>query len=399
MPIQPATNTLIIESGVTIKNLQVKGGIVVVKEGGKVETNVYAPESNDYVMYQYGEQEGVEPVWVDLKGDGNYVPNVQNEDGSAYLFKNLKVIKGAADYARIALYNGGKPLEKLTIAADAAVLFNQQSTCVKVIEGEGEGTAKVTLSGWAQNYSWMENEKEVYPLYCNLNVEKISGIIFTAPINTNSNVVESDNVIIRNQLNGVPTNIENCTFNFDQVSFATAKETTGSAKNCKFLSPKNNQQVYIQVPAQTAEISSYKFAFSSCNFGEGTMIYPDLEQRVYEYDSNGNPVFYNNPCYEYRMDGRWYVVESLDDVPKGATEVYTREYDIQKYTYAEFNNYDVIVAFEGCKLGNANLNSESECFGMPWNQVDGLVFRYKIDGTLYKVEWDGEKGKYVLIPA
>lgn len=382
-----ATNTLIIESGVTIKNLQVKGGIVVVKEGGKVETNVYAPESNDYVMYQYGDQEGVEPVWVDLKGDGNYVPNVQNEDGSAYLFKNLKVIKGAADYARIALYNGGKPLEKLTIAADAAVLFNQQSTCVKVIEGEGEGTAKVTLSGWAQNYSWMENEKEVYPLYCNLNVEKISGIIFTAPINTNSNVVESDNVIIRNQLNGVPTNIENCTFNFDQVSFATAKETTGSAKNCKFLSPKNNQQVYIQVPAQTAEISSYKFAFSSCNFGEGTMIYPDLEQRVYEYDSNGNPVFYNNPCYEYRMDGRWYVVESLDDVPKGATEVYTREYDIQKYTYAEFNNYDITVAFDGCKLADASINKESGCFGFPY-VPSGVVFKYEIDGTSYSdYEW------------
>ena len=230
----------------------------------------------------------------------------------------------------------------------------------------------------------------MHTLYCNLNVEKISGIIFTAPINTNSNVVESDNVIIRNQLNGVPTNIENCTFNFDQVSFATAKETTGSAKNCKFLSPKNNQQVYIKVPKQTAEISSYKFAFSSCNFSEGTMINPDLEQRVYEYDSNGNPVFYNTPWYYYEIQegGIWrdYVVEDESLVPENAQNKYSGDWYRQKFSYAEFNNYNVTIAFDGCKLADASINKESGCFGFPY-VPSGVVFKYEIDGTSYS-EWE-----------
>ena len=382
-----ATNTLILESGVTVKTLLWKGGNITVKEGAAIETIAVETNEGDALWAYTG-------FAYLYKADADYYYFISNQGNQ---FDNYKIQKGTSESmdVTLSLWNDNKVSGKVTIADGVTIKPNQFS----VKEIEGEGTAKVTLSGWAQNYPWMENEKEVYPLYCDLNIEKIRGIIFTAPINTNSNVVESDNVIIRTHLDDVPTNIENCTFNFDQVSFATAKETTGSAKNCKFLSPKNNQQVYIQVPAQTAEISSYRFAFSSCNFSEGTMINPDLEQRVYEYDSDGNPVFYNNPCYEYWMDGRWYVVESLDDVPKGATEVYTREYDIKKYTYVEFNNYDVIVAFDGCKLADASINKESGCFGFPY-VPSGVVFKYEIDGTSYSEwewKWDEETQKSYII--
>ena len=55
-----ATNTLIIESGVTVKNLQVKGGRVVVKDGGTIETYVHA--SDGRIIYL--KKEGVMPKYL-----------------------------------------------------------------------------------------------------------------------------------------------------------------------------------------------------------------------------------------------------------------------------------------------------------------------------------------------
>lgn len=387
-----ATNTLILESGVTVKTLLWKGGNITVKEGAAIETIAVETNEGDALWANTG--------FANLyKADADYYYFISNQGNQ---FDNYKIQKGTSESmeAGFSLWNDNKVSGKVTIADGVTI---KSSSYISAREIEGEGTAKITLSGGAEDYSWNENEKEMHSLYCNLNVEKISGIIFTAPINTNSNVVESDNVIIRNQLNGVPTNIENCTFNFDQVSFATAKETTGSAKNCKFLSPKNNQQVYIQVPAQTAEISSYKFAFSSCNFSEGTMIYPDLEQRVYEYDSNGNPVFYNTPWYAYEIQEgdiwRQYVVEDESQVPENAQNKYSGDWDRQKFSYAEFNNYDITVAFDGCKLADASINKESGCFGFPY-VPSGVVFKYEIDGTSYSEwewKWDEETQKSYII--
>lgn len=399
-----ATNTLIIESGVTIKNLQVKGGIVVVKEGGKVETNVYAPESNDYVMYQYGDQEGVEPVWVDLKGDGNYVPNVQNEDGSAYLFKNLKVIKGAADYARIALYNGGKPLEKLTIADGAVALVNYQPS-VKSIEGEG--TATILFDDWWENDSKYYNDGNLY------SVDEISNV-------TIGEYLPSDvqGTIDQSYLYNVPTNIENVIFKMGSVGFKDPESANATVKNCKFEGAGNNRGVSVSVPYQTEEISNFKFTFDGCEFIENCRFSYRINGSKPKLDEEGNEIYKTYYCWwEDPTDmSNWNQGRSEDekDIPadrKSVGETYNYGWgddgsrstgywivNERQEEIVTYNDYYAYVVFNSCKYAGATLTPEALLVEGSWIP-EGANLRYEIDGTLYKAEWDEENGKYVLIPA
>lgn len=410
-----AFNTLVIENGVTVKSLQVKGGIVVVKEGGKVETNVYAPESNDYVMYQYGEQEGVEPVWVDLKGDGKYVPNVQNEDGSPYLFKNLKVIKGAADYARIVLYNGGKPLEKLTIAADAAVLFNQQSPCVKVIEGEGDATAKIMFNSFRGPYdedNYYENNGNLYM------VETLKNVVVDVFSDDNHSSVKNSSLF------SVPANSDNVIFKMENVGFKDPESANATVKNCKFEGVGDDKRVSISAPYQTEEISNFKFTFDGCEFSKDCRFRCEIYGSKPKLDDEGNYIYKTYYCWwTFNEEGTgsigWYnQSESLDDVPGSAKTIgecysgwdttegksqsglstgYWIENQMQ-YETVSYNDYYAYVVFNSCKYAGATLTPEALLVEDSWIP-EGANLRYEIDGTLYKAEWDEENGKYVLIPA
>ena len=408
-----AINTLVIENGVTVKSLQVKGGIVVVKDGGKVETNVYAPESNDYVMYQYGDKEGVEPVWVDLKGDGNYVPNVQNEDGSPYLFKNLKVIKGTADYARIALYNGGKPLEKLTIAADAAVLFNQQSPCVKVIEGEGDATAKIMFNYFWGPYgedNYFENNGSLYM------VETLKNVVVDVFSDDNHSSVKNSSLL------SVPANSDNVIFKMENVGFKDPESANATVKNCKFEGVGDDKRVSISAPYQTEEISNFKFTFDGCEFSKDCRFRCDIYGSKPKLDDKGNYIYKTYYCWwTFNEEGTgsigWYnQSESLDDVPEKAKNVgqcdggwsgteengylstgYWIE-DQMQYETVSYNDYYAYVVFNSCKYAGATLTPEALLVEGSWIP-EGANLRYEIDGTLYKAERDEENGKYVLIPA
>ena len=398
-----AINTLVIENGVTVKSLQVKGGIVVVKNGGKVETNVYAPESNDYVMYQYDDQEGVEPVWVDLKGDGNYVPNVQNEDGSAYLFKNLKVIKGTADYAKIALYNNMNPLKKLTIADGAVALVNYQPS-VKSIEGEG--TATILFDDWWKNDSKYYNDGNLY------SVDEISNV-------TIGEYLPSDvqGTIDQSYLYNVPTNIENVIFKMGSVGFKDPESANATVKNCKFEGAGDYRGVTISVPYQTEEISNFKFIFDGCEFIDNCRFSCRINDSKPKLDEEGNEIYKTYYCWweDPTDNNNWNQGRSEDekDIPaerKSAGETYnygwndgsrSTGYWIEnqmQYETVSYNDYYAYVVFNSCKYAGATLTPEALLIEGSWIPK-GANLRYEIDGTLYKAEWGEENGKYVLIPA
>ena len=367
-----AINTLILESGVTVKTLLWKGGNITMNSGATIET--LAAETNEGGIFE---------AWS--SGADIYSAEADRWYSIYYYgsrIKNFKVLKGSSESMNVyfSLWDNGSTYGKLTIADGVAIMANNLS----IQEIEGEGTAKITLMSNSIGETW-EGDNHYYTLNPYLNSTIIKGIIFTEPINTNNEVIVS-----KTSLQNVPTNIEDCTFNYDEVWFANSNTTSGSAKNCEFLSSNNNKRVNIQVPVQTAEISSYKFAFSNCNFSEGTMIYSNLQQQEYEYDSNGNPVFYKTPWYAYEIQEgntwRQYVVEDESEVPENAQFKYTGDWQRQKFSYVEFNNYNVTIAFDGCKLGNASINNESGCFGSPY-VPSGVVFKYEIDGTSYS-EWE-----------
>ena len=366
-----ATNTLIIEGGVTVKTLLWKGGNVTVKKEAAIETVAVETNEGD-VLWAYTNFANL------YKPGADYYYEIINHGN---LFENYKILKGTSESmdVNLSLWNDNKVSGKVTIADGVTI----KSSYISAREIEGEGTAMITMVSSNIGETW-EGDNHYYSLMPFLNSTIIKGVIFTEPINTNNEVTVSKTV-----LQNVPTNIENCTFNYDQVFFANSNTTSGIAKNCKFLGS-NNKEVSVQVPAQTAEISSYKFTFSSCNFSEGTMIYAYLQQQVYEIDSDGAPVFYNTPWYAYFVQEgdvwREYVVEDESQVPENAESKYTGDWERQKFSYAEFNNYDITVAFDGCKLADASINKESGCFGSPY-VPSGVFFKYEIDGTSYS-EWE-----------
>ena len=68
------------------------------------------------------------------------MPNVRYEkDGTVYIFKNMKIVKGQADYARIVVVDEKRTLNKLTVAEGATVLLNNNPYIKEIV---GEGNAK-----------------------------------------------------------------------------------------------------------------------------------------------------------------------------------------------------------------------------------------------------------------
>ena len=160
-----ATNTLIIESGVTINWLKMKDGRAEVKDGGKVlgymrdgsEKTGYGNDANVDTL-------GVWPIYKSGKYDVFYV---EEEAEKPYCTPNLKIIKSdPLKVARVYIQNGKIADEtKVTIADGAAASFSIQelwdgtkSWPAKVsIKGEGNKTAKIYCL--SPNEWWRDNTK------------------------------------------------------------------------------------------------------------------------------------------------------------------------------------------------------------------------------------------------
>lgn len=146
-----ATNTLIIESGVTINWLKMKDGRAEVKDGGKVLGYMRdGTEKTGYGNDAYADSLGVWPIYKSGEYDVFYV---EEEAEKPYCTPNLKIIKSdPLKVARVYIQNGKIADEtKVTIADGAAASFNVQelwdgtkSWPAKIsIKGEGNKTAKI----------------------------------------------------------------------------------------------------------------------------------------------------------------------------------------------------------------------------------------------------------------
>lgn len=371
-----------------LNSIQILNGVSILKDGGSINTYVWAPTRNDYEM------NNGEPEWVAFTASGDdYRPNVRYTNGDPYCFKNLKIVKGKADYAKINVWDENRKLDKLTIADGVTVLLNQTPQ-IKEIVGEGNQTAKILFDYFWGPYTDADRNEYYQNNGFLTNVEKISNIIIDEYSNDFYKSTKNS------YLGDVPANAENVIFKFSEINFRNPEAATASVKNCKFESAnKDYRQARITVPYQSTEISSFKFTFDNCEFSDEFKISASINNSKPVIDEEGNPVWVY--YYEYREEGKWisFEVPSFDDIPEEAKEKdgfgYWRS---RKYEPVTYKDYYATIAFIECKYADKALTPETSFFDYS-RTPDGAYIRYEFDGKTYRALWDDENQKYILIEA
>ena len=396
-----------------LNSIQILNGVSILKDGGSINTYVWAPTRNDYEMNN-GEPEYVE---FTASGDGwsssYYRPNVSYTNGDPYRFKNLKIVKGKADYARVNVWEESYKLDKLTIAEGLTVVFNY-SLYIKEIVGEGNGAIVKS------NYAWWRNseEKTVNARLYLSDVEKISNITFEPLLEGEI----KDGKLVESSARDVPAAIENCTFKYGKIYFRNPQSASATVKECKFIGTDEEKSIRIYVPYQTEEITGFKFSFDKCEFPKDCKFGSDVQTSKPILDEKGNQVYKN--IYRWWIfngdlpDWSWYGSETLDGVPADKKEIgecnggndntegkslngYSTGYWIEQepqYEEVEYKDYYIYVSFTECKIDGAALTPSNISISNSWTP-DGAYIRYEFDGKTYRALWDEENGKYVLIEA
>lgn len=385
-----AKETLYVESDVTIEELLIKDGFVVVKDGGVIETYVYngRPDwynDNPTVWISYNPDEapyaGVHPRWQMYDEEGGELrPEIMRNKISddPYICKFLKIVDVKDVWVE---YNMDEDcsikdneltnnLEKMTIG-DGVTVHAEKLRAKTVI---GEGTAKVTLHAHEiqtmdrdpENGYWDEEKgeqvlgKPTLELWVNTTaVENMSNIIFTAPVNADENNPEYQYSF----LDDIPATAENCTFEgYDNVYVGEMGYThivSGSVmKGCKFNISGKDSGVILRIPGQAK--GNFNMTFSSCDFSKETKVIPHIENRQFDYDTWG---------YTYTRWWPWEegFVESKDDIPSdimnddsfsvgswGASPK-----PLGELNDGDYDGFNVTINFKGCKLGGSKVTSET----------------------------------------
>lgn len=439
-----AINTLYIEKGVTIKNLQVKGGRVVVKDGGAIETYVHS--SDGYLMKI--SSDGVQPKYlpgITENGEEDWehpVREITDENGSPYYCTNLKVIKGSEEVTFIEHeINPDKLFKKLIIGDGAAVNYkNGEDIRIETIEGEGQARFLYGVS----YVDYDDNETMRYFGSINFKlVQNLSGVSFSPlwkdqvesetgiwgiPKNTKNCKFEA------RWIGGIGYGAKNCTFEAEQeiysiydgaedciytagrwITFNTPESSSVSYKNCKFnlTGDADYKYIFLNAPGQSSSIGSFIWNFTNCEFGSEVQIPASIQSTRLKLDENGEVVYMD--VYNYWEKNSWtdeegehiywYTNASTDfnDVPQEAKEYgevddnqfwngdhngYLIYKDQPQYETVEFDNYVARFAFDGCKTGNSALTSSNFPCHEIYRVPDGAKLYYTIEGTDYVPQWD-----------
>ena len=403
-----------------LNSIQILNGVSILKDGGSINTYVWAPTRNDYEMNN-GEPEYVE---FTASGDGwsssYYRPNVSYTNGDPYHFKNLKIVKGKADYAKINVWEEECTLNKLTIAEGLTVVLNY-SPYIKEIVGEGNGAILKSSDVWWDNY-----EKKAVATDINLyRVDKISNITIEPLIDG----VYKEGKIERSTIYSAPVDIENVTFKMGYVAFRNPDAVSAAVKNCKFESDVKDRRVEITIPGQTEAINAFKFNFENCEFSENVIFYNYITTSKPKLDTDGKPIYEDR--YEWVVfsdDGNsWWWTSSNNeaDIPEankavGLLDNYDSEYNEEKerwepqkgywkyqsqvYEEITFKDFYATISFKDCKYAGKTMTAESFHFNNSWLPT-GAYLRYEFDGKVYRAiqmydpEKEGEKYTWMLVEA
>lgn len=401
-----ATTDSYINNGITVKELQVKDGIVTIKDGGKAETYVYAATENTNTLQIHGNNQKDGYAYLVIHNNqGTDICHVLTES-NMYEFNSLKILKGIADYAVVESHRWA-PIGKLILAEGNITKFGG-ALHAKKIEGEGNGAELISN---AYFFGEGENGKNVINFVCSFDfVEEIKNVSISTEAGTEEAqkvLSEADIVWIRAE--EVPGYLENCTFKFDQIQFKRGTTTTNSVKNCTFNKTGyhedryQGQQISIMAPIQTSETPSYTFSFTNCTFDKTFYAYVSVENGDYEYDENGDRIISREYYYYYDSDNMYHEVESVNDIPEGVE--YHGPVTIYKRAEITYSDYDVTLSIKNCKFGeNALTNTSGFVVGHmtePGEGSDvlptGVNLQIEIDGTTYgDAYWDSDAGQWML---
>jgi len=397
-----------------LNSIQILNGVSVVKDGGSINTYIWAPTSNDYEMNN-GEPEWVKHSWtVDDKPFEEYIPNVRNQtiaNGLAYIFKNLKIVKGKADYAKVNVWEEKYKLDKLTIADGVTVMLNN-SPYIKEIVGEGDAKVKFNNTNWwtDDNVTTYVNEGGLY------NTSKVSNVTIEPYFPQDAKYDKSLTYI-----NDVPADIENVVFKIDEVRFATPNSASAAVKNCKFEGSAANQRVIVNIPGQTEAINAFKFNFEKCEFNENVRFNTNINTSKPKVDKDGKPVLEDR--YEWAVfndDGwSWTSTNNEADIPEAVKAVGLLEnndyewneekqrwepqkgywkYQTTIYEEITFKDFYATVAFTECKYAGETMTAKTFHINDAW-APQGAYLRFEFDGKTYRAVWDTENNTFILIEA
>lgn len=392
-----------------LNSIQILNGVSVVKDGGSINTYVWAPTRNDYEM------NNGEPEWVKFTESGDdFRPNVSYTNGATYRFKNLKIVKGKADYARVNVWEESYKFDKLTIAEGLTVVLNY-TPYIKEIVGEGNGAILKSSSIW-----WIDEEKKTVATDIDLvSVDKISNVTIEPLLDGvyKEGKIESSNIY------SAPVDIENVTFKMGYVAFRNPDAVSAAVKNCKFESDVKDRRVRINIPGQTEAINAFKFNFENCEFSENVIFENYITTSKPKLDTDGKPIYedrYQWVVFSEDGDSWWWTSSNNEaNIPEankavGLLDNYDYEYNEEKerwepqkgywkyqsqvYEEITFKDFYATISFKDCKYAGKTMTAESFHFNNSWLPT-GAYLRYEFDGKTYRALWDEENGKYVLIEA
>ena len=332
-----AKQTIIIDKGVTIKEHELVGGNIVVKDGGAIETLAVTIKDNIGLVCLGSWWSG-----VSFKGaDPDY--DILNEDGSPYVPKFLRIKKGKGEYVSVETRSPAyEYIERVTVDEGITIAYSgdEMNGQYKNIEGKGNNRLH-TRAGIDPN---------------DPNAEYFAGF------GTNTELVK--NFTIANEIHDVEElyqNVANLVINF--VDSETSSKTF-TFENCKFENSKT--QFVLQANKFKDAVTHYMARWPEIDPER-----PEWEQ-VYDYtdlqallDEKGVP---NKEVAGGEPGGYW-------------TDVRYNDKDIEGLKNSDLT---FTLIFKNSKIGGEAITKDNVKFptGGLW-APGNIKFKVIIDGTTY----------------
>ena len=370
-----AYNTMIIESGVTIEWLKMKGGRAEVKDGGKVLGYMRDGDEQEYNYNDaYVGNDGVEPIWGYYGCDVFYMKDDAEEP---YCAQNLKIVKGKAALANVYIANGltENPLE-MYIEDGAAVALsigwaydskNEKSVESKInfIQGLGNKTAKIYSQNPWQNTTDKKGDPVYYASISFPGVKELKNVIVDATVRPEyydwNSKEYKDLVCGRGEIYSLPISSTDCDFNSPEYISGTIKNNEFSKMtNCTLTCPT------VQKSYDTDGYSTYPYMYninainSKLTAREISSISPSSENTTFK----GRWISFTN----YYVSGNSATIKSC------------------KFETADENNFASVIlpyqtkdrssfnfTFDTCDFGKGFMFEINYDSGKPWYDKDGKL--------------------------